>query len=129
MSPAEVLAAFPEEARPISPELKLADGNVVAVGVDGFALQGIPFDVRFVFTGGRLSLVSLRTPKDRYVDAVAYVRLQDALRKEWGAPVEETTDEAIVDLRQTRWDLGPDRADLKYIPGVVALVRYPRPRG
>ena len=47
--------------------------------------------------------------------------------KQWGPPLEETKDDAFIDMRQARWNRGPDRADLKYIPGVVAIVLYPRP--
>jgi hypothetical protein len=127
MTPAEVVAALPGEAVLLSPEVKLADGNAVAVGIDGMAWEGLTFDVRFVFAKGRLALVSLRTPQKKYVDAEAYVKLRDALTSQWGPPLEETKDDAFVDLRQTRWNRGPDRADLKYVPGVVALVHYPRP--
>jgi hypothetical protein len=31
-------------------------------------------------------------------------------------------------MRQTRWERGGSRVDLKYIPGVVAVVHYPSPR-
>ena len=129
MTPNEVAAAFPKEARLLSPEVTLADGNVVAVGIDGFAFEGLTFDVRFIFTGGRLSLVSLRTPQKQPVDADAYARLRDALVRSWGAPLEETKDDAFIDMRQTRWNRGSSRADLKYIPGVVVLIHYPRPPG
>lgn len=127
MTPDEVLAAFPGEAVRISPEVKLADGNTIPVGIDGFAFEGLTFDVRFVFTGGKLTLVSLRTPPKKPVDAEAYTRLHGALAKRWGPPLEDTKDDAFIDMRQARWNRGPDRADLKYIPGVVALVFYPRP--
>jgi hypothetical protein len=125
MTPEEVLAAFPGEAVRLSPEVKLADGNTIPVGIDGYVLEGLTFDVRFVFTAGRLALVSLRTPAKKPVDAQAYARLRDALVKAWGPPLEETKDDAFIDMRQTRWNRGPDRADLKYIPGVVAIVHYP----
>jgi len=127
MTPDEVLAAFPGEAIRISPEVKLADGNTIPVGIDGYAFEGLSFDVRFVFAGGRLALVSLRTPAKKPVDADAYVRLRDALVKAWGEPLEDTKDDAFIDMRQTRWNRGAGRADLKYIPGVVAIVHYPRP--
>jgi hypothetical protein len=29
-------------------------------------------------------------------------------------------------MRQTRWNRGANRADLKYIPGVVVLIHYPK---
>ena len=45
----------------------------------------------------------------------------------WGNPVESAADSNFIDMRQTRWDRGANRADLKYIPGVVAMVFYPRP--
>ncbi len=127
MTPDEVLAAFPGEAVRLSPEVKLADGNTIPVGIDGYAFEGLTFDVRFVFAAGRLALVSLRTPAKKPVDAEAYVRLRDALAKAWGAPLEETKEDAFIDMRQARWNRGADRADLKYIPGVVAIVIYPRP--
>jgi hypothetical protein len=127
MTPEEVLAALPKEAVRLSPEVKLADGNVVAVGIDGYPFEGLTFDVRFVFAAGKLALVSLRTPQKQPVEAAAYTRLRDALTKAWGPPLEETKDDNFVDLRQARWNRGPDRADLKYIPGVVVLVHYPRP--
>jgi hypothetical protein len=127
MTPDEVLAAFPREATHVSPEAKLADGNTIGVAIDGFAFEGLTFDVRFIFEGGKLALVSLRTPQKTYVDADGYARLRDALVKKWGAPLEDTKDDNFIDLRQTRWNRGPDRADLKYIPGVVAMIFYPRP--
>ena len=127
MTPDEVLAAFPGEAVRISPEVKLADGNTIPVGIDGYAFEGLTFDVRFIFERGRLALVSLRTPAKKPVDADAYTRLRDALVKAWGPPLDETKDDAFIDMRQTRWNRGPDRADLKYIPGVVAILHYPRP--
>ena len=43
--------------------------------------------------------------------------------------MEDAKDDAFIDMRQTRWNRGSSRADLKYIPGVVALIHYPRPPG
>jgi hypothetical protein len=127
MTPEEVLAAFPKEATPVAPPVTLADGNVIAAGIDGHALEGLTFDVRFLFTAGKLSLVSLRTPTTKPVEADAYVKLRDALEKRWGPPLEETTAKDFIDMRQTRWSRGATRVDLKYIPGVVAIVFYPAP--
>ncbi len=127
MTPAEVIAALPGEAKPITPAVNLPDGNVVAAGVDGHAWEGLAFQVRFVFEGGKLALVSLRTPQDRYVDAAAYETLRRSLVARWGAPLESTSDDAFIDMRQTRWDRGASRADLKFIPGVVVLLLYPAP--
>ena len=129
MTPDEVLGVFPKEAFRPDPEVKLADGNVIAAAIDGFAFEGLNFDVRFIFTKGKLSLVSLRTPQKQPVDADAYARLRDALVKKWGPPLEETKDDAFIDMRQARWNRESGRADLKYIPGVVVLIHYPRPPG
>ena len=128
MTPEEVVAAFGGEARLLQPPMKLADGNVVAVGIDGYPFEGLTTDVRFVFEDGKLVLVSLRTPQKVYVDAEAYIRVRDALARAWGPPAGETADANFIDMRQARWDRGTTRSDLKYIPGVVALVHYPRPR-
>jgi hypothetical protein len=127
MTPAEVVAALPGEAKLLTPPVNLPDGNVVAAGIDGYAWEGLAFQVRFVFEGGKLALVSLRTPQDRYVDAAAYETLRRSLVARWGAPRETTTDDAFIDMRQTRWDRGSSRADLKYIPGVAVLLLYPAP--
>jgi hypothetical protein len=129
MTPAEVVAALPGEATRLSPPVTLADGNTVDVGIDGYRFEGLSFDVRFVFAGGKLALVSLRTPPKTYVDVTSYARLRDTLVKQWGPPLEDTKDDSFIDMRQTRWNRGPDRADLKYIPGVVAILHYPGPAG
>ncbi len=128
MSPDAVVAALGGEARLLQPPMKLADGNTVAAGIDGYAFEGLSMDVRFVFEDGKLALVSLRTGQKTYVEAEAYVRLRDALVRRWGPPLGETSDANFIDMRQTRWTRGPVRSDLKYIPGVVAIVHYPAPR-
>lgn len=127
MTPTEVVAAFTGEAFLQEPPVTLPDGNVVGAGINAYRWHDLTLNVRFVFTGGKLSLVSLRTEQNRYVDAEAYVALCDRLRKEWGAPLEESKDDAFVDMRQVRWARGANRTDVKYIPGVVAVVIYPAP--
>ncbi len=127
MTPAQVLAVFPGEAKRIDPEVKLADGNRIAVGIDGWEMEGLSFDVRFVFGEGKLALVSLKAGGKAFVDAATYERVRDALTKRWGKPLEDAKDDNFIDMRQTRWDRGADRADLKFIPGTLVLVLYPRP--
>ena len=61
----EIQKALPGETFKVTPEVKLADGTVIAAGIDGFAFEELTFDVRFLFTGGKLSLVSLRTPQKK----------------------------------------------------------------
>jgi hypothetical protein len=127
MTPAEVVAAFPGEARLLSPEVKLANGNVVAAGIDGYVFEGLTFDVRFVFADGKLAVVSLRTPAKMPADSAAYERLVASLVKRWGSPLEEVNDQSVVNQRLARWHRGASFVDLRYIPGVVAIVFYPRP--
>jgi hypothetical protein len=126
MTPAEVLAAFPGQAFRVEPEVRLEDGNTVTVGIDALAFEGLTFRVRFLFEKGKLALVSLRTEPDKYVDASAYEKLRKALVDRWGSPVETANDDNFIDMRQTRWNRGANRADLKYIPGVVVLIHYPK---
>ena len=127
MSPDEVAAAFRGEAFRVTPEVKLADGNVISVGIDGHTFEGLKVNVRFIFREGKLVLVSLRTPQNQHTEAVAFESVRKALVERWGQPLETTSDDNFIELRQTRWDQGARRVDLKYIPGVVAIVFYPAP--
>ncbi|HQR30669.1 MAG TPA: hypothetical protein PLL32_09670, partial [Anaeromyxobacteraceae bacterium] len=102
MTPAEVVAAFPGEAALQTPPIELPDGHVIGAGIDGYAWEGLKVNVRFLFSDGRLALVSLRTEQNRFVDAETYVALCDRLRAQWGAPLEESKDDAFVDMRQVR---------------------------
>lgn len=118
----EVVQAFPGEARRLEPALALADGNVVGAGIDAHRIGRHALRVRFVFGGGKLVLVSLRTPPDRYAGPEVFEELKGTMTRELGAPLEVTDDDALVDLRQVRWRSGRSLVDLKYIPGVVAVV-------
>lgn len=127
MSVAEVLAAFPGEAVRLEPGQRLADGNVVAVEIAAHEVAGERLRARFVFDDGRLALVSLRTPEDRYAKPEAYAAVRDTLAAAFGWSGEEAKDDSLVDLRQTRWRLGRSAVDLRYIPGVVSIVWFPWP--
>ncbi|MFO0583738.1 MAG: hypothetical protein U0229_15820 [Anaeromyxobacter sp.] len=123
----DVVAAFPGEAVRLDPALRLADGNEVTVEIPGHSLAGEPLRVRFVFTHGRLVLVSLRTPEDRHAAPAAYAAVRAALASTLGWKGAESKDDSLVDLRQTRWILGRSAVDLRYIPGVVSVVWFPWP--
>jgi hypothetical protein len=133
MSVAEVLAAFPGEAVRLEPEERLEDGNVVAAGMDTYAIAGVQLRVRFVFTSGRLSLVSLRTLEADSATPEVYARVRAALAAQFGWPGASTKDDNFIDLRETRWRLGRTAVEAKYAaaragsPGVLAVVWSPWP--
>src|SRR5690242_15201596 len=103
MSLEEVLAAFHGEAFRVDPPSRLADGNVVAAGIDGYAVGPHVLQVRFVFEAGKLALVSLRTPPDVYAGPETFSSLRSLLAERLGGAGESTTDDAFIDMRQTRW--------------------------
>lgn len=125
MTVEEVLRAFPGEATRLERSIALADGRVVAAGIDGHGVGPDRFQVRFVFEAGRLALVSLRTPERTYAPADRYAAVGALLAHELGGPGEETRDDTLVDLRQRRWEIGATRVDLEYIPGVVVVLYSP----
>lgn len=122
----EVLATLPGSVR-IEPAVRLADGNAVAAGLDRLEAAATAFQVRFVFEGPGLALVSLRTPPDRYADGAAFDAVARHLESRWGPPAEVTSDRELIELRQARWRLARSAVDLKYIPGVVAILYHPLP--
>lgn len=126
MSVEEVLKAFPGEAARVEPELKLADGNTVAAGIQRHELGGQAFRVRFVFEGGKLALVSLLAGHEKYVGPEAYEALRKVMAERLGGPGESSRDDAFIDLRQVRWDRPRGRVDLKFIPGKLVIL-YSRP--
>lgn len=128
MTADQVLAAFPGGARRMSPALKLADGNVVAAEIERHAVATHPFRVRFVFAGGKLALVSLRTPESTYAGPGVFEEVRRALELGLGAPALATSDQNFIDMRWVRWSVGRSHVDLKYIPGVVVILHHPRGR-
>ncbi len=122
----EVLAAVPGSVR-TEPAVRLADGNAIGAGLDRVEVAAAAFRVRFIFEGPGLALVSLRTAPDRYADGAAFDAVARHLEARWGAPSEATRDAELVELRQTRWQLGRSTVDLKYIPGVVVILYHPAP--
>lgn len=122
MTVEELLAAFPGEARRLDPEIRLADGDVVAAELGGQVVAGHPLVVRFVFSGGRLALVSLRTPPDARAGDGVYRDLQAHLEARLGAPTYAVVERPFVEQRQTRWVLARGIVDLKAIPGTVVLM-------
>lgn len=124
MTAEEVLAALPGSA-PLDPPLRLADGNLVAVGIDRLEVASTAFRLRFVFDGQGLALVSLRTPPGRYAPGSAFDAVARHLQARWGPPAQATRDDQLVEMRQTRWRLESCTVDLEYIPGVVVILYHP----
>lgn len=130
MSEAEVLKAFPGEATRLGKPEKLADGNVVAIGIEKHAIGETEFRVRFVFDpAGKLVLVSLRTDPQKYAAVEAYAATRRALATTLGEPAASSSDDNFIDLRQASWWTGRSRIDVKFIPGVVAVVYAPTDGG
>jgi hypothetical protein len=125
MTVEEVLAAFPGEAFRLDPELRLADGAVVAAGIEHYAIGAHDLRVRFVFERDGLALVSLRTPPSVYAEPAVFEELESHLRFTHGEPATIWRDRDLIDLRQTRWVVGGDAIDLEYIPGVAVLMYRP----
>jgi len=121
----EVLKALPGEAARLDPEEKLADGNVVAAGIERHLVLDQKLRVRFLFSQGKLAMVSLRTQPDRYAPPEYYSEVEKYLGDSLGGPGEASKDDNFIDLRQTRWKLPTRTVDLKFIPGVVVILYYP----
>lgn len=126
MTVEEVLGAFPGEAARIAPELKLADGNSVAAGIERHELGGHAFRVRFIFEGGKLALVSLLAGHEKFVGPEAFEAMRRVLADRFQGPGELSKDDAFIDMRQVRWVLPRGRVDLKFIPGKL-VVLHSRP--
>jgi hypothetical protein len=123
MTAEQVLRAFPGEAKLLEQPIALADGNVVAAGIERHVVAGTAFRVRFVFDGGgKLVLVSLRTDEGAYAGADRLGPIEAALAARLGPPADRAAVDDFVDQRQVTWRTSTGRVDLKYIPGVVVIL-------
>lgn len=119
----EVLAAFPGEARKLDPPISLADGNVVAAGIDRHVVAATAFRVRFVFApAGGLALVSLRTPESAPATPEAMAAVEKALSDRLGPPTARGETNDPIEQRQVTWKGPTGRVDLKYIPGTLVVL-------
>jgi hypothetical protein len=130
MTEAEVLKAFPGEAVRLEKPEKLADGNVVSLGIEKHAIGSTTFRVRFVFDpAGKLVLVSLRTDPLTYAEPKVFDATRKALSASLGEPAASSSDDNYIDMRQSTWWTRRSRIDVKFIPGVVAVVYAPTDGG
>lgn len=119
----QVLRAFPGEAKKLDPPIALADGNVVAAGIDAHVLAGTTFRVRFVFDGaGKLVIVSLRTSEKEYAKPELLAPLEEAIADRLGPATSRGEDRELVEMRQVTWKGPTGRVDLKYIPGTIVVM-------
>lgn len=125
MTAEEVVRAFPGQARKLAPEQRLADGKVVAVGIDAVAVDGLTYRVHFLFEGGKLALVSLKSLPAKLAAGSDYEALRARLAKETGQPGQERPPEGTVDYREIRFAAGGTAVDVKYLDGTLVLLYHP----
>lgn len=119
----EVLKAFPEEAKKLDPPIQLADGNVVAAGIEAHVIAGTTFRVRFVFdAAGKLAIVSLRTSEKEYARPELLAPLEKAIADRLGPATSRSEDKELIEMRQVTWKGPTGRVDLKYIPGTIVVM-------
>lgn len=121
----EVLRAFPGEVARLRPEERLADGAVVAAGIEAHPVGPLTYRVRFLFREGRLALVSLKSLPGRPAGGDDYEALKGRLAAETGRSGQERAPEAQVDYREVRFSAGLTAVDVKYLPGTLVLLYHP----
>jgi len=125
MSVDEVLKAFPGTARRLQPEQKLADGKVVAVELQGIDAGGLTYRAHFLFEGGGLALVSLKSLPSRPAEVRDYEALKARLAQESGQPGQERQQDLTVDYREIRFTAGGTAVDVKFLQGTLVLLYHP----
>lgn len=121
----EVLRAFPGQARALQPEQRLADGKVIAAGIERLELGGLPYRAHFLFEGGKLALVSLKSLAAKAAQGSDYEAIKARLAAETGQPGEERPLDATVDYREVRFSAGVSAVDVKFLQGALVLLYHP----
>lgn len=125
MSVDEVVKAFPGQARRVDPPQRLADGKEIAAAIDAVAIGGLSFRAHFLFEGGKLALVSLKTPSTRAAALADFDALRARLARETGQPGEDRPLEATFQYREARFTAGATAVDLKFLQGALVLLYHP----
>lgn len=125
MSEEAVLKAFPGQAKRLDPAQRLADGKVVAVGIEAVEVGGLAFRVHFLFEEGKLALVSLKTPASKVAAGSDYDALKARLARETGQAGVERPLDATVDYREVRFSAGVSAIDVKFLQGALVLLYHP----
>jgi hypothetical protein len=121
----EVLKALPGQAKKLEKEQRLADGKVIAVGIDTIPMGGLTYRAHFLFEGGKLALVSLRNLTSKAATGDDYEALRKQLAQETGTPGEDHPLDASVDYREIRFTAGGTAVDVKYMQGTLVLLYHP----
>lgn len=121
----EVLRAFPGQAKRLDPALALADGKQVAVEIASVTQGGLDHRAHFLFEGGKLALVSLKSLPARPAAGSDYDAVKAALARDAGQAGEERPVELTVDYREVRFTAGVTSVDVKFLQGTLVLLYHP----
>lgn len=125
MTEAQVLQAFPGQAKRLAQPQKLADGKVVAVELQPVAVGPLTFRAHFLFEEGKLALVSLKSLPGTLAEGSDYEALRARLAAESGTPGQERPQDGTVDYREIRFAAGGTAVDLKFLQGTLVLLFHP----
>lgn len=121
----EVLRAFPGQARRLDPALTLADGKQVAVEIPSVRQGGLDHRVHFLFEGGKLALVSLKSLPAKPAAGSDFDAAKAWLAQESGQAGEERPADLTVDYREVRFTAGVTAVDVKFLQGTLVLLYHP----
>jgi hypothetical protein len=122
---AEVVKAFPGQAKKLEKEQRLADGKVIAVAIDTVDVGGTAFRVHFLFEGGKLALVSLKSLQGTIPTKGDYDAVRARLAAEGTLVGEERVMDSVYDVREVRYAAGGTAVDVKYMKGTLVLLYHP----
>lgn len=125
MTVEEVLKAFPGQARRLDPPQRLADGKSIEVAVEPLELGGLSYRAHFLFEGGKLVLVSLKTPAAKAATLADFDALKARLARETGTAGEERPLDATFQYREVRFTAGGSAVDVKFLQGALVLLYHP----
>lgn len=125
MTAAEVVKAFPGQARKLEKEQRLADGKVIAVAIDSVDVGGIACRAHFLFEGGKLALVSLKNLPTSVPAKADYDAVRARLAGEGALVGEERVIDSAYDVREVRYAAGGTAVDVKYMKGTLVLLYHP----
>ncbi len=121
----EVVKAFPGQARRLDPPQRLADGKSIEVAVEPLDIGGLAYRAHFLFEGGKLALVSLKTPAAKAATLADFDALKARLARETGTAGEDRPLDATFQYREVRFTAGATAVDVKFLQGALVLLYHP----